>query len=51
MKLLLTCAAEEENTYLLVEPKFDKNETAVVLPYFAHSLGSQMKIKSVPTCL
>jgi hypothetical protein len=40
MKLLLTLAAEEENTYLLVQPEFDKNETPVVMPYFAHSLGS-----------
>jgi hypothetical protein len=36
----LTCAAEEENTYLLVQPKCDKDETAVVMPYSAHSLGS-----------
>jgi len=40
MNLLLTCAAEEENTYLLVQPEFDKDETAVVMPYIAHSLGS-----------
>jgi len=51
MNLLLTCAAEEENTYLLVRPEFDKDETAVVMPYIAHSLGSLMRIKSVPACL
>jgi len=51
MKLLLTCADEEENTYLLVQPKFDKNETSVVMQYIAHSLGSQMKIKGVCACL
>ena len=44
MKLLLTCAAEEGNTYLLVQPKFDKNETAVVMPSFAHSLGGQVSL-------